>query len=383
MLHVGRFRTRVVAVTLAFGVLGSMTAIASAAPAAGFVRTGSLSTVRAYHTATLLNDGRVLITGGSNDRTVVATAELYDPATGTFTRTGSMLHARERHTATLLPDGRVLIAGGIGPKFTIDSSGRASGIYSSAELYDPATGRFRATGSMQHPRYDFHAIPLTSGLVLVLGGYAKTAELYNPRTGTFRATGSMTIDRSDFVAAALPSGKVLVAGGTNVSCVTSGTGCPYMTALAETYNPVTGTFVKARSLRTVRLDASASLLRTGRILVAGGQSSTTSVVATAELFDPASGTFRATGSMARARYLQTSTVLADGRVLIVGGVDKSALSLRTAEVYDATAGTFRPAGSMSTARTAHTATLLTDGRVLITGGNGSAGPLITAELWHA
>ena len=144
-----------------------------------------MTSKRGYHTATLLADGRVLIAGGSNDSVFVASAELYDPATGTFTRTGSMAVARAYHTATLLLDGRVLVAGGNGNGAALKS------FLASAELYDPATGKWTKTGSMVHPHFLQTATLLRDGRVLIAGGYGDQAELYDPRTGAFHLTGRM------------------------------------------------------------------------------------------------------------------------------------------------------------------------------------------------
>ena len=103
-----------------------------------FSQTGSITTPRRDHTATLLSNGKVLIAGGSHDDSILASAELYDPSSGTFIATGNMKSARTNHTATLLADAKVLITGG--------SS------LASAELYDPKNGTFTETGSMSTPR---------------------------------------------------------------------------------------------------------------------------------------------------------------------------------------------------------------------------------------
>ena len=160
---------------------------------AGFVLTGIMASARDQHTATLLNGGNVLVAGGANNdiRGPEASAELYDPATGTFTATGSMTNARVFHAATLLNNGMVLITGGA----------NATGMVASAELYNPATGTFTATGSMTSAR-DFHtATLLNGGNVLVagggngdaFGGSAATAELYLPGTLTPAGLVSITV----------------------------------------------------------------------------------------------------------------------------------------------------------------------------------------------
>jgi hypothetical protein len=175
-------------------------------PVAGaFSRTGGMTAARSYHTATLLPNGKVLITGGG-----IASAELFDPATGIFAMTGSMSAVRSGHAATLLSNGRVLITGG----FSVDSS------LSTAEVYDPQTGTFSpAAGThMTRPRTRHTATRLTNGYVLIAGGEGSddsytTAELFDPVTGTFTATGSMSYSRYASAATLLGNGTVLITGG--------------------------------------------------------------------------------------------------------------------------------------------------------------------------
>src|SRR5215469_11745355 len=168
-----------------------------------FTATGSMSTPRSSHTATLLPSGMVLITGGTTDGTFspTSTVELYDPIAGTFTATGSMGGPRSEHTATLLPDGRVLIAGGG------DGYGQPS---LTAELYDPASGTFTQTGGMAAGHS--LAVLLDNGKVLMgpsfFGGLA---ELYDPSTGTFSGTGPLADPTAFFwpTATSLADGKVM------------------------------------------------------------------------------------------------------------------------------------------------------------------------------
>ncbi len=189
--------------------------------------TGMMAYARVEHTATALGSGKVLVVGGS-----WAEAELYDPAVGTWRRTGSMRSRRVAHTATLLPSGKVLVAGG---------EHYVSGLYrelATAELYDPATRRWTATGTMHNARVHHQATLLPNGTVLVEGGIVnRTAELYDPATGRWTMTGSMTTQRFDHTATALPDGKVLVAGG---SAFTLDQFFPGWTSSAEVYDPTTG-----------------------------------------------------------------------------------------------------------------------------------------------
>jgi hypothetical protein len=307
-------------------------------PAPGtFSRTGSMGTARAFFTSTLLSDGRILAAGGGpaqfgHPGPDLATAELYDPKSGTFTPTGSMSTTREDHSATLLRDGRVLIAGG---------NDTADHAVASAELYDPKTGKFSATGSMATARGYHTATLLADGRVLIAGGAAAawtvtdgtaSAEVYDPKTGTFSPTGSMRDARAFHTATLLTDGRVLVAGGGGL-------------ASAEIYDPKAGTFSPTRTMLVARPFHAATLLADGRVLFAGGGGDypDRDFLASVEIFDPKTGTFSATGSMAEARTYETASLLADGRVLVTGGYGDLA-PLATAELFDAKTGTFSSAG---------------------------------------
>jgi hypothetical protein len=307
-----------------------------------FSPTGSMTTPRDLHTATLLADGRVLITGGRGSSISVASAELYDPKTGTFTATGSMTTPREGHTATLLSDGRVLVAGGdyFGP---VDGP---RGVRASAELYDPKTGTFGPTGSMATARANQTATLLSDGRVLMAGGYSvvaesgsdamkslASAELYDPKTGAFSPTGSMATARAGgHTATLLSDGRVLVAGGWDNSSDDS-------IDSAELYDPSTGAFRSTGSMAVGRQRHTATLLSDGRVLIAGGEGPVAESggnygsFASAELFDPKTGTFNSTGTMTIARAFHSATKLSDGRVLIAGAADNLGRALAPAELY--------------------------------------------------
>jgi hypothetical protein len=357
--------------------------LATAAQGAdGFTSTGSLGTARYSHTATLLPNGKVLVAGGesyfiddNNDvvPTFSTSAELYDPAAGTWTPTGSLGTARTGHTATLVSNGKVLVAGGFI---------RVGGYFiplASAELYDPATGNWSATGSLGGERASHTATLLPSGKVLVAGGEdfngttVSDAQLYDPAKGTWSHTGSLAHVRAGHTATLLLNGKVLVAGG--------GYGG------AELYDPATGKWSATGSLANPRNVHTATLLSNGKVLVAGGEINTNGspiFLTNAELYDPAVGTWSATGSLGTARYFHTASLLANGKVIVAGGESGFSGVLASAELYDPAAGTWSPTGSLGFERYDHTATLLANGKVLFAGGLGFSGFIHTsAELFES
>ena len=243
----------------------------------GYGRTiDSMGTARIDQTATLLPSGQVLIAGGYNNTDgSLSSAELYDPASGTWTATGGMVDGRYSHTATLLPSGQVLVAGGYN---------NADRFLNSVELYDPASGTWTATGSMIDARFNHTATLLLSGQVLVAGGHnnfdgsLSSAELYDPASGTWTATDSMSIARSHHTAALMTSGKVLVAGGGK------GTGRHMHLSSATLYDPATGRWTATDSMGTARSDHTATLLPSGRVLVAGGHNNFNGYLSNAELY---------------------------------------------------------------------------------------------------
>ena len=303
------------------GVAQPSGATPSPAPTASgaFRLTGSMTTARYGQTATRLAGGLVLIVGGglnetdANIQDAYASAELYDPASGAFMATGSMHAARGNHTATLLTDGRVLIAGGSGS----DNVGRA-------EIYDPASGTFSVTGTVGTIRSGAMAVLLHDGRVLIAGGFLggtpptplASAELYDPATGKFSPAGSMSSARQSFTVTPLQDGRVLIAGGFDAFGEL---------ASAELFDPKTGTFAATGSMSDPR-SGPAIALSDGRVLILGDS--------TAELYDPRTGTFAATGSMSTVQRLPAETLLTDGRVLIAGGFDPDQNALATAELFE-------------------------------------------------
>jgi WD40 repeat protein len=185
--------------------------------------TGSMNHERRAFTLTLLPNGKVMAVGGSDTNGPLVSVELYDPTTGIWTPTSSLQSPRDSHTATLLPNGTVLVAGGLGGIQT-QSVPPVDPVVASAEIYDPATGQWTPTGSMGQAREAHTATLLTNGKVLVAGGesffgglFPTGAEVYDPSTGKWSPTLPLTSGRSDHIATLLPNGKVLIAGGFNTS----------------------------------------------------------------------------------------------------------------------------------------------------------------------
>ncbi len=234
----------------------------------------SLNTPHSYHTATLLKNGRVLVAGGCFSTCGIyagRTAELYDPVTGTWTPTGSMAIARAQHTAALLPNGKVLVSGGLTDLGAITAS---------AELYDPATGTWSPAASMLNARRLGQAVSGPGGRVLVIGGADATtmlaaAEFYTPKTNRWTATASMSTPRAFFAAVALPTpvGKVLVMGGADGALTLSS---------AELFDPVTRQWTATGNMNVARYSFTATLLGDGRVLVAGAYPG----IASTELYWP-------------------------------------------------------------------------------------------------
>ncbi|MGC1678877.1 MAG: kelch repeat-containing protein [Candidatus Binataceae bacterium] len=294
----------------------------------------NLDVARVSLNAVTLPSGKVLIDGGSTG----TTAELFDPATMSFALTGSMTAARSVATATLLNDGTVLIAGGLDP---------GGDSLDTAEIYNPKTATFTATsGVMTTPRALHTATLLKNGEVLLAGGSTSsffsdvldTAEIYNPKTQTFTATaGTMTSLRASATANLLKNGQVLIAGG----AIANGSSL----ASAELFDPATGQFTATSgSMSNSRVFQSSVSLPNGEVMIAGGSIGTFSgvtsytSVATVDFYDPSSEQFVPAVPMISPRDFFVATLLTSGKVLLPAGrVISSAgigiAALETAEIY--------------------------------------------------
>ena len=242
------------------------------------------------------------------------------------------------------------------------------------------TGVFVPTGNLVMARAIHDAVLLLEGKVLIVGGLDQSgadltsAEIYDPATGIFASAGSLKTGlpgRRHHTTTLLQNGDSLITGGHNYCCIM---------AAAEPYNSSTGTFSPTGSLAPNRYEHTATLLRDGNTIIIGGNARQIGVTASAEIYDLSTRTFTFTGSMTKGRADHTATLLSDGRVLVIGGLDASA------ELYEPTIETFTLTGSMTTRRAGHTATLLPNGKILVAGGWSSRDTteraLASVELYH-
>src|SRR5271157_504588 len=381
----GRRRLIPVALLVVLALLASQ----AAASGPTFAPTGSLGVARYGHIAIQLPGGKILVAGGQDSSAAgLSSAEIFDPATGSWTPAGSMTFPRFGHAAVLLPNGKVLVVGGTpnNPVCTGPPVGN------SAEIFDPATGSWTLTATMNVARNSPAAVLLADGRVLVAGGGNRcggvfnSAEIFDPTTGIWTVTAGMNVARQEPAGLTLPNGKVLVAGGSG--------GNPFPSlASAEIFDATLATWTLTGSMQNPRIwggdDDSAPdgliPLPNGSVFTAGGMNrpcygcQPLIALAAAELFNPTAGVWTATGNMNSARLYPRSTLLATGQVLVTGGESLVAV-LSSAELFDPVAGTFSPAGNMTTPRVVQSATLLADGRVLVAGGYLN-GALDSAEIW--
>jgi len=326
-----------------------------------------MNAARVHHTATLLPNGEVLVTGGDNSTGFLASSELYDPATGNWTLTGSMTVARVNHDAVLLQNGQVLVAGGLG---------QGNGTLTSAELYNPATGTWAATGSMTASRANFLMILLPNGQVLAAGdgGSSNSAELYDPATGTWTPTGNALSQIFGDAVVLLHNGEVYapsinlynpaigtwsttssppVGGGAPIALLPNGDVWTAGTVQGESlYDPSTNqwTTFAPPPCTTFQQDceSAAATLNIGIVLVAGGitevprpypQQPLKETNGLAALFSPSTQTWTKTSSMKQSRVFQTMTLLMNGQVLVAGGEtfdknSKQLVPIASAELYN-------------------------------------------------
>lgn len=361
-------------------------------------QTGSPLSTHDIGTGTVLADGRILLAGSTPvipadgvGRLGTAPNEIYDPVTGTFTETGAMVFARYGHTATLLDDGRVLIAGGDASALIDNAPTRSRSI----ELFDPSTGAFSAAGSMSAPRIYASAVRLDDGRVLITGGtngdVQASAEIFDPATGASTPTGTMHIARAEHASVLLADRRVaVIGGGITKDGIFEGTA----SASIETFDPATGAFTEAGALTTERSRPLAMLLTDGRVLIVGG-GNIDGWPRSFEIFDPVSGKTSIAGSLVEDMTVESNdppsaVLLADGRIVVavqshgpqvLSGAKLPPIILEPASLEPASpAFTALDGGLLPRGRGA--AILLDDGRVLLVGGLDPArGEAVPAQVF--
>ena len=334
-------------------------------------RAAQMSEPRSAHTATLLKNGRVLLVGGMvsvlGQELPTASAEIFDPQTNTFEPAGKMLVPRAGHTATLLDNGDVLITGGVDEKQPV----------SSAELYRAASGNFAAVGSMQVSRERHSATLLKNGTVLITGGTiaqpSDQAEIYEPQSQAFRIIARMNARRAAQTSTLLTDGRVLIAGGAEspVSILPS----------VEIFDPGTESFQPDGQMQASRYKHSAVLMPDGKVFLLGGadERDWSGRRNSVEVYDPAKHASQIVGNMNRARFkIPNSVVLLSGEKIIVGGAGR-----RVEIFDKATGSFLVSSGSLEDEWFYATATPLPDGRVFIAGGyNNSLIPTTQTWLYQ-
>ncbi len=320
---------------------------------------GEMSEPRAAHTASLLNDGKVLIAGGFiKEGEITATAEIFDPQDDKFSLVGNLKSPRAFHTATLLPNGKVLLVGGTGQGGLPDQT---------SEIYDPQTMTFSSSGDLHFARTNHQATRLNDGKILFTGGInfekaaLSEAEIYDPQTGTFSLIGKQNEQRAFHAATLLKNGNVLLTGGSKGNFSKEN-----ILNTAEIFDHASQKFRAVNSLTEQRYSHSANLLADGKVLITGGSAADEwkKRLSTAEIFNPDNNSFARIAEMGMPRFNHRSATvtLSNGRVLFAG-------SAARLEMYDPSANKFLSiSGNVGTGRINSTATLLQNGSVLITGG---------------
>jgi len=343
------------------------TATPTQTPTPGWSFTGNLNIARWDFGLVVLPDGRVLAAGGGNNSGLLASSEIYNPATGIWSVTGSLRTTRSGVSSmVLLNNGKVLAAGG-------QNSGGVD--LNTAEIYDPQTGQWSYTGSLNTARRGGTLVALADGRVLIAGGalgvpdgnrFLASAEIYDPATGAWSYTGSLNQAREGARGVRLADGRVLLVLGEGPWYVFSGS--------AEIYDPNTGAFSPTGVMGAGYTNFTLTPLLSGKVLSAGGWYPGGAFYSSAKLYMAPTGAWDNTAGMATARAGHTSTRLVDGRVLVAGGNNSTPTYHRSTEFYDPIAATWSAGPDLQVGRSSHAAVRLPSGQILVVGGVGAPAP---------
>jgi len=314
-----------------------------------WMEAASLPSPRDRFAIAALPNGRALVTGGTTSQggeigpRSYSSTYLFDPNARSWSRSGLLNTARSDPAAAVLADGRVLVAGGYYADLPANPPFR---MLDSSELFEHATGTWSRTGSLLEARYGASAVTLADGRVLIVGGWPSveygpaplygphqlpltSAEVYDPETGRWNEAGDLDLARTDFVLVALADGGALVAGGTVGLEADASRFVGEPTSRTERFDPNTSTWSPTGDMTIAAADRTGVRLADGQVLVAGGDLTVheadvdfplTGLTADAELYDLAAGIWKATTPMPQSRSGASAIVLEDGSVLLVGGI---------------------------------------------------------------
>ncbi len=337
---------------------------------------GPMTTAHGYYGAAKLQDGRVLAISGDSNGGLTPVTDVYNPASGTWSQTGAVNQPRYGfYDAVTLNSGKVLIAGG--------TDATASTDYASAELYDPSTGKWGYTGSLNTARRNPVVVKLQDGRVLVASGangppdgnrFLFTSEIYNPATGQFTyTTGNLPLAREGGDSGVLlHDGRVMMLGGEG----------PWLTFSPEVelYNPASDTWSETGNLPHGISGGSLVVLQDGRVMLIGGDYNG-SALAEVELYDPATGTWSAAAPLHHARDAADSILLPNGKVLVAGGSDGNGNAVLASEIYDPSANSWIDDALLQHMHVRARMIQLDSGELLMAGGYDSNGPTTASELY--
>jgi hypothetical protein len=351
---------------------------------------------RAFHTALDLGNGRHLVAGGGNGALLALasndTSEVYDEATRSFTPGPMLTVERGVHTATRLDDGRFLLTGGVD---------KINDPQDTSEFYDAAQNAFVAGPKMNDKRMGHSAVRLRDGRVLIVGGLSDlnnqlaalgsaldSTEIYDPATNSFVRGPKLSEPKAGCSVVELTDGRILIAGGITYAVV-FGIKIPAISTTCQIFDPATNTLSNTGGLSASRALGTITRMPDGRVLIAGGANG--SVVGggiptdKAEIYDPSSGSWTSTGSMATNRGFAPGLWLPDGRFAVFGGANGTLLAptpVAGAEVFDPQKGTWAPLPLLNTSRAAASATRMTGCGLLVIGGIGGSqnSALMTQEI---
>jgi len=323
-----------------------------------WINSGSMVTGRSDYSANILNDGKILVSGGmgqgQNGLVFLSSAEIYDPVTRIWRSTGSLNIPRYTNATITLGDGRVMVFGGfVGP-----SAQNPTGLTETCEIWDPITEKWTFGKSMSFKRSRHTATTLKDGRIFICGGGATATmfnstpcEIFDPKTNTWTIAAGMQDEKSNHTASLLLNGNVLVAGG--------------LDKLSELYNPATDKWTSLDPMfksRTYR--ATATLLTNGNVLIVSGESGSF-YPATFEVFESNTNKWTSCSDLNFPRYAQTLVILQSGKVLITGNAGENINS----EIFDPTNGKWTICSKPLLPFAAGTGLVLGDGRVLFIDGN--------------